>query len=179
MTDIIGYPDYTINDKGEIYSKKRKIVMKQWLDKDGYFQIRLTNNKIKTTLLVHRLVYQTFKLKIGEEMPAEVDHKNRIKIDNSLDNLRGATRQENSRNMGKHKDNTSGHKNIRITPDGTFRIQIRIGKGKDYSKCFKTLEEAIIDRDIKTIELHGEFANNGNQITDEIMAGSTEDLNLV
>jgi len=161
MTDIIGFPDYTINENGEIYSNKKKIIMKQRLNK-GYFIIGLTNNKIQTTLLIHRLVYQMFKLENGDEMPAEVDHINGIKTDNSLDNLRGATSSQNQWNRGKNANTKSGHKNIRITKYGTFEVRIGIGNGKYYrSKTFKTLEEAIEHRNIKTMEFHGEFANIG------------------
>jgi len=181
MTDIIGFPDYTINEKGEIYSKKKKIIMKQRLDK-GYFKISLTNNKIQTSLSVHRLVYQMFNLKSGEEMPETIDHKNGNKIDNSLDNLRGATSSQNNRNKGKIITNTSGYKNIRINSCGNYQIMICRGNGlKDYSKTFKTLVEALEHRNIKLKELHREFANNGNQIAVEIIAGSTgstDDLNL-
>ncbi len=162
MTDIIGFPNYTINENGEIYNKKRKIIMKPKLDTCGYFRIGLTNNKIQTYLLVHRLVYQMFKLEHGEEMPETIDHKNGNVKDNSLDNLRRATRQENSRNRRKNINNKLEHKNIHITPYGNFQVQIRIEIGmKCYYKNFKILEEAIEHRNIKLAEFHGEFANNG------------------
>ena len=181
--EIIGYPNYTISEKGEIYNNKRKIIMKQNIDKYGYFRICLSNKGNKKYFQVHRLVYQAYNLKSSENIPFTVDHINNIKTDNSKDNLRGATHAENSRNRGTQINNKLGHKNIRITLDGTFRVSIRIGK--QYSKCFKTLEEAIAHRDIKIVELHGEFANNGAHIVDEIIAGSTvsttsaDDLNFV
>jgi hypothetical protein len=160
MKDIIGYANYTINGNGEIYNKKTGRLMKQALNGTGYLRICLTNNKIKKYLLVHRLVYQMFNLKTGETMGDQIDHINGNKSDNSLNNLRPATNQENSRNKGKYKNNKLGHKNITITKNGTFRVEIRTGNGR-YAKNFKTLEEAIIDRNIKTVESHGEFANTG------------------
>ena len=170
--EIIGFPNYTISNKGEIYSKAKKIIMKQHINNDGgYFRICLSNNGMQTFLFVHRLVYQAYNLKSGEPMPEMVDHENGIKTDNSKDNLRKATRAENCRNKGKYKNNKLGHKNIRIRPSGTFEVQINYIK--QYSKTFKTLAEAIADRDIKLKEFHGEFANNGNQTVDEIIAGST------
>ena len=160
MVDIIGFPNYTINEKGEIYSKVKKIIMKQSIDKYGYFQIGLRNGgENQKRFLIHRLVYQAFNLKSGEIMPLTVDHKNRDETDNSLDNLRAATYSENNRNKGKQINNKLGHKNIRITQEETFRVSIRTEK--QYSKTFKTLSEAIAHRDIKLLELHGEFANNG------------------
>ena len=170
--EIAGFPNYTISNKGEIYSKAKKIIMKQHINNDGgYFRICLSNNGMQTFLFVHRLVYQAYNLKSGEPMPEMVDHENGIKTDNSKDNLRKATRAENSRNRGKNKNNKSGHKDIRITPYGTFQVKIQYIK--IYYKSFKTLAEAIAHRDIKLRELHGEFANNGNQTVDEIIAGST------
>lgn len=103
-----------------------------------------------------------FNLETGEEMPDEIDHINNDKNDNSLKNLRRATLTENRRNVGKRIDNTSGHKNIYITEWGTFKVLISCGKDiKPYAKTLKTLEEAIAHRNIKKIEFHGEFANNG------------------
>ena len=170
--EIIGFPNYMINAKGEIYNKKLKIIMKQRINTSGYFHIGLRNEgENQKMLLVHRLVYQAYNLKSGEIMPEQVDHENGIKTDNSKDNLRKATRAENSRNRGKNKNNKSGHKDIRITPYGTFQVKIQYIK--IYSKTFKTLAEAIAHRNIKLKEFHGEFANNGNQTVDEIIAGST------
>ena len=162
MTDIFGFNDYTINQNGEIYNKKMKIIMKQTLY-NGYYKICLTNNEIRKSLKVHRLIYQAFILKKGEEMPETVDHKNNIGTDNSLSNLRGATFQENGRNKKTHKDNKStGEKDIHKTIYNTFQVKIGLGKGiKTYFKNFKTIEEAVEHRNIKLKEFHGEFANNG------------------
>jgi hypothetical protein len=162
--DIAGYTQYTINKNGEIYSKKKKKNMKQWLDRYGYYMTGLTINKKQKHLLVHRLIYQAFILKNSEIMPEFIDHKNGIRTDNSLDNLRCCTKQENGRNRGKtREDNIIGHKNIRKKENNAFQVVIILGLGrKTYYKTFKTLEEAIADRDIKLTELHGEFANNGS-----------------
>ena len=157
--EIAGYPNYTISEKGEIYNKKRKIIMKQWINKDGYFEIGLSNNGGRKHFKVHRLVYQAYNLESGEEMPTEIDHMNRIKTDNSKDNLRKATSSQNKWNIGTRINNTSGHKNITVTPNGTFMVRIK--HIKQYSKSFKTLEEAIADRAIKIVEFHGDFANIG------------------
>ena len=164
MTEIIGYTNYTINEKGEVYNKKKKIIMKQWLNR-GYLRICLVGDDgIQKNLRVHRLIYQAFKLKTGENMPEQIDHINNIKNDNSLENLRCCTNQENQRNRKISKNNKSTRcKNI-CKHGSSFRVKISVGKGIKYSKCFKTLEEAIEHRDIKLKEFHGKFANNGNSI---------------
>jgi hypothetical protein len=163
MVDIIGFTNYTINEKGEIYSKKRKIIMKQRSDKDGYLGLKLFNDDgvPHSNIRVHRLLYQAFILKIGEEMPRFIDHKNGNVKDNSLDNLRGATSQQNNWNRRTAKNNRTGYKNIHHTPNGTFRVSLARER---YSKMFKTLEEAIINRNI-VVASRGEFANNGDTPT--------------
>jgi hypothetical protein len=161
MKDIVGFTNYTINENGEVYSKYMGRLMKQCLNTNGYYVVNLVgDDTIRKYLLVHRLIYQIFILEEGKTMPDEIDHINNIKTDNSKDNLRGATHSQNQWNRWKYKNNTSGHKNICITQYGTF--EVKINHTKRYSKSFKTLEEAIADRDVKIIEFHGEFANNGN-----------------
>ena len=163
MTEIIGFSNYTINDKGEVYNKRGRL-MKQWLN-HGYFNTHLVRDDgIQKYLLVHRLIYQAFKLKTGEIMPEQIDHINNIRTDNSLENLRSCTRQENQRNMKTPRTNKSTRcKNI-CKDKSSFRVRITVGKGTTYSKTFKTLEEAIAHRGIKLKEFHGKFANNGNSI---------------
>ena len=165
MTDIIGFSKYTINEKGEIYNKKKKIIMKQRLETTGYLRMALVRDDgIRKKMSVHRLLYQAFKLKTGEIMPEQIDHINNIKTDNSLENLRGCTNQENNRNRKISKNNKStGYKDI-CKHKSSFQVQIAVGKGIRYYKTFKTFGEAIEHRDIKLKEFHGKFANNGNSI---------------
>lgn len=57
----------------------------------------------------HRLAW----LYVYGEWPKDcIDHINGIKVDNRIENLRQATKQENSRNRGKTKSNTSGYKGV-------------------------------------------------------------------
>jgi len=72
--------------------------------------------------------------------------------------LRICTTSENLCNRKIFKNNkSSGIKNIYKIKYDIFRVIIT-KDGKNYTKSFKTLEEAIIWRDIKLKEIHGEFA---------------------
>ena len=64
-------------------------------DKDGYLQINVCKPK-KTTVRLHRLVYETFVGEIPEGYT--IDHINTIKDDNRLENLRCVTMAENNKN---------------------------------------------------------------------------------
>jgi hypothetical protein len=48
-----------------------------------------------------------------DEWPVfEIDHKNRDPLDDRIENLRPATRSQNTSNVGLRKDNTSGYKGV-------------------------------------------------------------------
>ena len=80
---------------------------------------------------------------------------------NNNENLRLVTNQQNQWNSKTQKNNLStGHKCITKTKWNTYKVQI-YKNGKVYRKTFKTLEEAILNRNIKLKEFHGQYANLG------------------
>ncbi len=102
--DIPGFENrYRVSNLGNIYSKVSKLYLKP-TDMDGYERIRLKDkNNIFKNFRIHRLVVLTF---IGEIRYKSIDHINRIKNDNRLENLRIVNHNENmknrsTKNMGK------------------------------------------------------------------------------
>ena len=160
---ITTFPNYSITELGEIYSTITNKILKQAVSSAGYYVVCLTNSGIHKNQYIHRLIYEYWVLKDGEVMPIMIDHKDGVRTNNNLNNLRPATAQQNKRNMYLMKTHTSGYKNIRILPSGKFQVQIRIGNGVSvfYLKTHLTLELAIADRDIKLLLYHGEFSNYG------------------
>lgn len=67
-----------------------------WKDADGYFKTK-TNGKNR---FVHRLIAEAF-IPNPDNLP-EVDHLNRNRADNRVENLRWVTHKENSRNTEQH-----------------------------------------------------------------------------
>lgn len=92
-------PYYSINENGVVkrnaYTRVDKIgrttqvkekVLKQHIDKDGYFRVVIVSGREKPKCYpVHRLVAETF-IKNENEFPC-VNHKDENKLNNSLDNL--------------------------------------------------------------------------------------------
>ena len=95
-----------------------------------------------------------------------VDHINGNVLDNRKCNLRVCTHAENMRNITKRrKGNTSGYTGVSKCGK---RWAASIGyRGKDiYLGTFGNKEEAARARDLKAIELHGEFASLNFPIED-------------
>jgi len=157
LIDIDNYEGlYKFNkDLNQVLNIKKNKYIKNTID-NGYNRVSLYNDgKIKKFYL-HRLVYKAhYPLKNIEDF--DIDHIDHNILNNNIDNLRIATHSENVRNIKVQKNNILGIKNINKTKFNTFTVNIMKDK-KNHSKSFKTLEEAIIHRDLKLVELHGEFA---------------------
>lgn len=94
----------------------------------------------------------------GEPPDRLVDHKNLIKSENYISNLRRATSAENARNQGLNPRNTTGFKGVKYQA-GRYHASIRADKtNRIYLGSFATAEEAGAAYANKAQELHGEFA---------------------
>ena len=116
--DIEGYEGiYQVSNLGRVRSLDRvlpkvskfgKIIMFPYkgkfladiFDEDGYKQVSLCFNGVQKEFKIHRLVAMTFLDKVDGKL--FVNHKNCIKIDNSVENLEWCTQAENDKHA---KDN--------------------------------------------------------------------------
>jgi hypothetical protein len=88
-----------------------------------------------------------------------VDHKNRNKLDNTRDNLRVCTNQENLHNAGKRQGTSSQFKGVSYRKDaGKWCAQIQWQREPLYLGPFAKEVEAARARDYKAVELMGEDA---------------------
>ena len=85
--EIQDFPGYTITDDGKVISYKFKEprIMKTWYQKSGYENIKLCKNNQTYHFLIHRLVAEAF-IPNPNNLP-EVNHKNKDRADNRVENL--------------------------------------------------------------------------------------------
>ena len=149
--DIIGFPNYQISTLGRVRSKTREVrcktkggvecvkVIKEklltpHLGQYGYYVIALRGEDGKAKYpYLHRLLAQTF-IPNPDNKPM-IDHKDRNKLNNSLNNLRWATASENTLNKPSR------------TNEPYIHLYYTVSLPNQKRKCFPSLDLAIKYRD--------------------------------
>jgi hypothetical protein len=92
-----------------------------------------------------------------------LDHKNRDKADDRIENLRPASHADNSHNMGRNRANTTGFKGVAVFNQPgkptRYRALIRAGGKRHFLGIFDTPEEASEAYRRGAAEHHGDFAD--------------------
>ena len=117
-----------------------------YLDSSGYARTTIDNKKVR----LHRFLLSPKKNEV-------VDHINRNKLDCRRNNMRIATRQENSINRGLQSNNHSGISGVYFGKQGYWIAKLQRGN-IELSKYFHNKEDAINQRLLWEIEYFGEFA---------------------
>jgi hypothetical protein len=145
--ELIDYiKKYFIYNKDGTFTRTDRRNSTGSFDKDGYLIIKIKGKQYKA----HRLVFAYFNNRFPKK---EIDHINRDRKDNRIENLREVNRTENVRNTTK-----------KINPDtgvyGVYKDKSTKGLKKVYtfhfqdkSYRFYTVEEAVNKRK----ELYGEL----------------------
>ena len=93
---IKGFENYIIYEDGLIYNEKRNRFMKELKESNGYMRVKLSKDGKQKNFYVHRLIALTFIP--NPDNKKCIDHINRIRDDNRIENLRWATQKENCQN---------------------------------------------------------------------------------
>lgn len=122
------------------------------LHTSGYRYISINGER----MLAHRVAWA---LHYGCWPEGDIDHRNEIKSENWIDNLRGATRSNNMSNRGPTKRNKLGAKGVELTRTGRYAVKIWKNYKRFHVGTFDTIAEASQAYDAEAKRLHGEFAS--------------------
>ena len=157
MLDQATLIDYFEYNNGDLFWKKRASQKIQIGDKvghkskNGYIVVRLKNQY----LYAHRII---FMMHHGF-YPEEVDHIDGNPSNNCIENLRAATRQQNSFNTKIKNSSSTGVKGVGIhKPTGYFKVSIKVDGKSIHLGYTKDLTEAKQMYDEASKLYHGEFA---------------------
>lgn len=130
----------------------------------GYARVHLCKEAYQKPYRVHRLVARTFLADYSEDL--QVDHRNNIKTDNRLCNLRMASRSQNNANTTK-KPSITGFRGVYPIGKG-FSAQCKF-EGRTFCLLYsKVKEECARAVDRFRLEKFGEFAHTSLNFPDEI-----------
>ena len=151
--EIVGYENYLIYEDGKVQNKKTKRYLST-CDNNGYLQVGLYQNGRHKNYKIHRLIAEHYIP--NPDNRKEVDHINRNKKDNRIENLRWVTRSENNLNTTVQKDNALGIKNICYDKTYDRYDYKKTIMGQRHRKTFKTIEEAIAYKEEYELSLDNE-----------------------
>jgi hypothetical protein len=123
------------------------------LTHNGYVRIRILGRQFRAHHLAWLVHY-------GEEPGTFIDHKNRLRADNRIENLRPATLSQNGANSGLSPRNTSGVKGVSWNKAAqVWTASIVIDGKKKHLGSFLSRERAADAYRLAALRAFGEFAN--------------------
>jgi hypothetical protein len=139
--DVVGYEGlYQVSSLGNVRRDGRNRTLHT--NPNGYHKMDLYKDAVCKWFGVSRLVALAF-IPNPDNKP-EVDHINKNRIDNRVENLRWVTSKENKETAIKHRQGSppgeTGQKFISLTSQKTYKLTIQ---ALGIQKRFKTLDEAI------------------------------------
>ena len=147
---------------GDFYTRVDDDIYHQF---KGKLSIRIknkTNVKGEVSTLYYVMTPKDYLHRIITNAPKgyEVDHIDRNTLNNRRENLRVCTRQENSRNKTKQRNNTSGYKGVSWDKaKKKWRAFISVDKKQIFLGRYDNIEEAIKARQQADIKYFKEFRN--------------------
>ena len=91
---VYEYEKYYVFPNGTVYNKVRQSYVKPVINASGYTYVTISCNKTKKNCYVHRLVAEHF-IENKDIKKTQVNHKNKKRDDNRIENLEWVTPSEN------------------------------------------------------------------------------------
>lgn len=132
----------------KVWNKKNAGNHAGHIENNGYVRIKLFEKKLSE----HRIVWTMLKGEIPRGY--EIDHVNRDRNDNRIENLRCVKRNQNQKNIGAQKNNQSGVKGVFWCNSRNKWVATSQCKDAKFQRTFNTLDEAI-EAITKFRDLHG------------------------
>ncbi len=136
--DLPGWPGHQISPLGLIRNMRRGRwcrARKGFRTKIGYRVITLTNDGVRKSVKIHRLLMIAFR-PIDAPHLMQVNHKNGIKKDNRLENLEWCTALENTRHacsvLGRRAPRGEDHSMSKINGEMVCDIRRRADGGESH-----------------------------------------------
>jgi hypothetical protein len=137
---IQDYNNYSINNLGDVRVDKTGKFLKKCIEKNGYYRVSLYKNNNSKHFTIHRLVGIHF-IPNPDNKPW-IDHIDNNKLNNSIDNLRWASIQENQQNKSKQKNTSSIYKGVYFNKGmNKWLSSIKINKKGIHLGYFNTEKE--------------------------------------
>ncbi len=155
--DIEGYPNYGVSDKGFVLSKRKMRVLRGCFCGAGYEVVSLFADGVRKCEYIHRLVAREFL--DNPNNLTEVDHIDRNKCNNSVDNLRWCSRSENNSNRGKKENTSSPFKGVTWHKQRQkWKASVSITGQSKHLGLFESEVQAAVAYNNAAIQHHAEFA---------------------
>jgi HNH endonuclease/NUMOD4 motif/NUMOD1 domain len=150
------YPNYEVSNTGLVKNIKTNKLLKL-NNTGGYQRISLKNNIKRNSLNIHRLVALAF---IDNPLnKPDVNHKDKNKLNNNVNNLEWVTRQENNIHRWSTSEYRSNNRNKKI-----YRIDISDGKELEMYNSIQDAAKWVVDNKLSSNE-HNARNSIGNVIT--------------
>jgi len=148
-----GFPNYSVTRDGRVWSNRRGRWRKPHVNcKRGYLQIGLKHSS--STVYIHRLVAEAY---IGKIDGFHVDHINRNRQDNRVENLRWVSVSANASNCAS-KGAGSGFRGVHKLWNGTWSVRFTRDGNKHHIGTFRCATKAAEAYDEAIRKIDGEHA---------------------
>lgn len=146
------------SETGRLFWKPRKLGPKWWntryagkeaftsLDTDGYKQGAINGKPM-------RAQYVVWVMHHGNNFPECIDHINRVRADNRIENLRPSTPAANAINRT-NRDNAAGHVGV-YKCGKKWRARVRSGNVMHNAGSFSNINDAVAAREKLALALRG------------------------